>query len=134
SAGMSEPGTQLYPIAYSAVGIVQLAPGEVSGLRTRKIVRHAEATREDDSAEDGRLVEPDVGERSIQEIVLGRLRRAILSGEPPPGARLFQEDVASRLGVSRSPVREAFFRLEAEGLVMVTPHKGAVGAGLDLEG
>lgn len=72
-------------------------------------------------------------ERSIQGLVLAQLRRAILNGELKPGARLFQEEVARQLGVSRSPVREAFFRLEAEGLVVMTPQKGAVVAQLDLD-
>ncbi|MGH3400065.1 MAG: GntR family transcriptional regulator [Streptosporangiaceae bacterium] len=54
------------------------------------------------------------------------LRAIILSGEVPAGAPLRQDDVARRLGVSRTPLREALQRLEAEGLVRLDVHKGAV--------
>jgi DNA-binding GntR family transcriptional regulator len=49
-----------------------------------------------------------------------------LSGEVPAGAPLRQDEVARRLGVSRTPLREALQRLEAEGLVRLDLHKGAV--------
>jgi DNA-binding GntR family transcriptional regulator len=54
------------------------------------------------------------------------LRAIILSGEVPAGAPLRQDEVARRLGVSRTPLREALQRLEAEGLVRLDVHKGAV--------
>lgn len=54
------------------------------------------------------------------------LREAILRGELKPGQRLVQDELASSIGVSRMPVREAIRRLEAEGLVTVEPHRGAV--------
>jgi DNA-binding GntR family transcriptional regulator len=53
------------------------------------------------------------------------LRDEILRGELPPGARLGEVELADRLGVSRTPVREALSRLAAEGLVEVLPHRGA---------
>lgn len=53
------------------------------------------------------------------------LRRALLTQQIPPGTRLVEIDVASRLGVSRTPVREALRRLESEGLVINDPHRGA---------
>jgi DNA-binding GntR family transcriptional regulator len=56
---------------------------------------------------------------------LGRLRRAILEGEYGPSDRLVEEQVAERLGVSRTPVRQALTMLEAEGLVEIEPNKGA---------
>jgi DNA-binding GntR family transcriptional regulator len=59
------------------------------------------------------------------------LRRAILSGQFKPGERLIEREVAQRLGLSRSPVREAFRRLEQERLVTVT-RQGVVVQGLDL--
>ncbi|HEY2192703.1 MAG TPA: GntR family transcriptional regulator [Actinomycetospora sp.] len=53
------------------------------------------------------------------------LRDAILRGELAAGARLGEVELAERLGVSRTPVREALSRLAAEGLVEVHPHRGA---------
>ena len=60
---------------------------------------------------------------SIQ--VAQELRRRILAGEYREGVKLQQEQIAAELGVSRSPVREALGQLEAEGLVVLTPQKGA---------
>lgn len=53
------------------------------------------------------------------------LRESILRGELVPGAHLGEVEIADRLGVSRTPVREALSRLAAEGLVEVLPHRGA---------
>jgi DNA-binding GntR family transcriptional regulator len=53
----------------------------------------------------------------VREAVFVRLRRAILSGELAPGTRLVERELAQQLGVSRTPVREAFRKLEHEGLV-----------------
>jgi DNA-binding GntR family transcriptional regulator len=53
------------------------------------------------------------------------LRQAILDGELAAGARLGEADLAARLGVSRTPVREALSRLAAEGLVDLSPNRGA---------
>lgn len=54
------------------------------------------------------------------------LRAAILSAEIPPGALLQEVPLAASLGVSRGPVREALGDLAAEGLVTITPRRGAV--------
>ncbi|MBO0868915.1 MAG: GntR family transcriptional regulator [Micromonosporaceae bacterium] len=54
-----------------------------------------------------------------------QLRERILSGEYIPGERLGEVDLAAKLGVSRTPVREALRRLAAEGLVDITTNKGA---------
>jgi DNA-binding GntR family transcriptional regulator len=62
--------------------------------------------------------------------VLAALRAAILSNEIPPGSRLLEADVATRMGVSRAPVREAMRQLEQEGLVESFAHRGAVVIGL----
>ncbi|GAA1466994.1 GntR family transcriptional regulator [Microbacterium thalassium] len=55
--------------------------------------------------------------------VYRRLGEAILGGELAPGERLRDHDLAERLGVSRTPVREALQRLEVSGLVEVIPHR-----------
>ena len=52
------------------------------------------------------------------------LRRQILSNDLPPGARFLEPELALRLGMSRTPVREALIRLEAEELVRITPRRG----------
>lgn len=53
------------------------------------------------------------------------LRELILHGEFSTGSRLGEAELAARLGVSRTPVREALTRLAAEGLVELTPNRGA---------
>jgi DNA-binding GntR family transcriptional regulator len=55
-----------------------------------------------------------------------QLESAILTGELKPRERLVEKDLAERLGVSRTPVREALRRLEERGLVRILPHRGAV--------
>ena len=52
------------------------------------------------------------------------LRHAILSGRLGAGARLRQMDLAARLGISRTPIRDALGRLEQEGLIELLPHGG----------
>ena len=52
------------------------------------------------------------------------LRRLILSGDLPPGSNHFEVELAERLGLSRTPLREAALRLEAQGLVEVQPRRG----------
>ncbi|ALK33858.1 GntR family transcriptional regulator [Burkholderia plantarii] len=68
--------------------------------------------------------------RTIQEYVLGTLRAEILQGVYAAGTRLRQEEVARRLEVSTTPVREAFRDLRAEGLVAIDPNKGVEVRGL----
>ena len=48
----------------------------------------------------------------------------MLAGALPPGAPLSENEIAQRLGVSRTPVREAFIRLEGDGLLAVRPQVG----------
>jgi DNA-binding GntR family transcriptional regulator len=56
--------------------------------------------------------------------IYGALRREILSCAIPPGAEIRDAEIAERFAVSRSPVRDALLRLEAEGLVVISPRKG----------
>jgi DNA-binding GntR family transcriptional regulator len=67
----------------------------------------------------------------LPEHVYQELRKAILNGVFAPGQVLRQVEVASRLGVSRSPLREALPRLEAEGIVVSHPRRGYTVATLD---
>ena len=62
----------------------------------------------------------------LREVVFKTLRQAILKGELKPGERLMEIQLANKLGVSRTPIREAIRKLEEEGLVIMTPRKGAV--------
>ena len=71
--------------------------------------------------------------KSLPEFVYSELRKAILNGAFTPGEMLRQEDVAARLGVSRSPLREALPRLEAEGIVVLHPRRGYAVAELEPE-
>ena len=61
----------------------------------------------------------------LRDVVFNTLRQAILKGELKPGERLMEIQLADRLGVSRTPVREAIRKLELEGLVVMIPRKGA---------
>ena len=60
----------------------------------------------------------------LRDIIFETLRKAIVTGEIKPGERLMEVSLAEQMGVSRTPVREAIRRLEAEGLVTMTPRKG----------
>ena len=61
----------------------------------------------------------------LRDVVFHTLREAILKGEIKPGERLMELQLASKLGVSRTPIREAIRMLELEGLAVTTPRKGA---------
>jgi len=60
----------------------------------------------------------------LRDVIFETLRKAIVSGDIKPGERLMEVSLANQMGVSRTPVREAIRRLEAEGLVTMTPRKG----------
>ena len=61
----------------------------------------------------------------LRDVVFNTLRQAILRGELKPGERLMEIKLAKRLGVSRTPIREAIRMLELEGLVVMIPRRGA---------
>ncbi|HKM33766.1 MAG TPA: GntR family transcriptional regulator [Lachnospiraceae bacterium] len=61
----------------------------------------------------------------LRDVVFSTLRQAILTGDLKPGERLMEIHLANRLGVSRTPIREAMRKLELEGLVTMIPRRGA---------
>ena len=61
----------------------------------------------------------------LRDVVFKTLRQGILTGELKPGERLMEIHLADRLGVSRTPIREAIRKLELEGLVTMIPRRGA---------
>ena len=61
----------------------------------------------------------------IKDIIYQELRERIAFGDFEPGDRLVEADLAMRFGVSKTPVREALLTLEADGLVVLRPHRGA---------
>ena len=61
----------------------------------------------------------------LRDVVFNTLRKAILTGQLKPGERLMEVHLAGKLGVSRTPIREAIRKLELEGLVIMIPRRGA---------
>jgi len=70
--------------------------------------------------------------RGAAGVAYAWLRESILAGTLPPGAALSENEIAHRLGVSRTPVREAIIRLESEGFLVVRPQVGTTVAPIDL--
>ncbi len=70
----------------------------------------------------------------LRDVVFNTLREAILKGDLKPGERLMELQLASQLGVSRTPIREAIRMLEQEGLAITMPRKGAEVAKMTLKG
>ncbi len=70
---------------------------------------------------------------STPDLVRDALRKAIFSGELAAGMQLRQDELASRFGTSRIPVREALRQLESEGLVTLHPNRGAAVSSVSLE-
>ncbi|MBQ8625149.1 MAG: GntR family transcriptional regulator [Agathobacter sp.] len=70
----------------------------------------------------------------LRDVVFNTLREAILRGDLQPGERLMELQLASKLGVSRTPIREAIRMLEQEGLAVTMPRKGAEVAKMTLKG
>ena len=69
----------------------------------------------------------------LRDVVFNTLREAILRGELRPGERLMELQLAAKLGVSRTPIREAIRMLEQEGLAVTIPRKGAEVAKMTLK-
>lgn len=68
---------------------------------------------------------------SLPALAYDRIRQAITSGELKPGTSLRETAIADWLAMSRTPVRDALRRLEADGLLVHEPHRGTVVATLD---
>lgn len=74
-----------------------------------------------------RGIEPKAEEfLPLRDVVFKKLRRAILLEELKAGERLPEIRLADKLGVSRTPIREAIRKLELEGLAIMVPRRGAV--------
>ncbi len=71
--------------------------------------------------------------KPLREVIFNTLREAIIVGELKPGERLMEVQLADKMGVSRTPVREAIRKLELEGLVEMLPRKGARVADLSVK-
>ncbi len=63
--------------------------------------------------------------RTLEGVIYDELRNRIISLQYPPGTMIFENVVASEFGVSRTPVRQAFFRLANEDLLLILPQRGA---------
>lgn len=72
--------------------------------------------------------------RSLREQVYDYLRDAINRGELNPGVYLDLNEIGDSLGISRTPLRDAFIQLEVEGFVTILPRRGVVVNELDLDG
>ena len=64
--------------------------------------------------------------KTLREQIVSSLRDSIIKGELNPGQKLTEPDLAEKLGISRTPIREAFRQLESEGFLTVIPRRGAV--------
>lgn len=71
--------------------------------------------------------------KPLREVVFESIRSAIINGSLKPGERLMEVQMAEKLGVSRTPIREAIRKLELEGLVVMIARKGAYVADLSLK-
>jgi DNA-binding GntR family transcriptional regulator len=78
-------------------------------------------TRDPAAAPEGRIVR-----RTLHDEVVSRVRDMIIEGVLAPGTRIHEGQVCGRLGVSRTPLREALKALASEGLVDLVPSRGAV--------
>lgn len=72
-------------------------------------------------------VKINIGEiKTLREQIASSIRSSIIDGRIQPGEKLTEEEIARQLGVSRTPIREAFFLLSSEGFVDVEPRRGVI--------
>lgn len=74
----------------------------------------------------GPLLGPPPARETIGDAVYRQLREAILSGRIPSGVRINEAELAAEWQISRTPIRDALRRLEAEGLVAASPGRGMI--------
>jgi len=60
----------------------------------------------------------------LRDIIFEKLQQAIFSGKFKSGERITEKEIAEELRVSRTPVREALYRLASTGLIKIIPHRG----------
>lgn len=77
--------------------------------------------------------ELDLGYRSLKNLVYDYLREQMQKGELRQGATINMEQTAQKLGVSKTPLREALIKLEAEGFVRILPWRGVVVSELTIQ-
>jgi DNA-binding GntR family transcriptional regulator len=77
------------------------------------------------------MTTPELGRISTAGKVVEYLRRAIETGALSPGGRITELEISGKLGVSRSPVREALATLAQEGVVTIIPYRGAIVSTVD---
>jgi DNA-binding GntR family transcriptional regulator len=70
-----------------------------------------------------------VEHRQLKDSVYLKLREEIVTAKLPPGYVLREAELAARFGVSKTPLREAFVRLEQDGFVQIAPYRSAVVGG-----
>ena len=75
-----------------------------------------------------RIEEP----RLLSEDIADSIKAAIIKGKFKPGEKISEGDLAESMGISRTPLREAFRKLENEGFIEIIPRKGAVVTGISL--
>jgi len=63
---------------------------------------------------------------TLRERIVDFIKDSVVSGRLKPGERVPEQEIAENLGISRTPIREAFRQLESEGFITVIPRKGAV--------
>jgi len=74
-----------------------------------------------------------LGHRNLSAAIVEQLRSDVLARTYAAGEQLRRDALAASFQVSRIPVRKALFQLEAEGLVLIEPHKGAIVSAFSLE-
>jgi DNA-binding GntR family transcriptional regulator len=85
------------------------------------------------SASDAGLTRLDAQKAVKRDTIVEELRRRILGGDTPRGTRMRQDELAKEFGSSITPVREALRLLEAEGLLVSEPRRGARVASIDFD-
>lgn len=91
-----------------------------------KVARGKALKRSRPAASPAPVKRKNLKRQTTAELVADELRSRIIAGEIGEGEQLLQEQLASDLGVSRIPLREAMRQLEAEGLITLTSHRGGV--------